>query len=241
MTEKIITKTKTTTKTKKMSDYKKPEATKVIKSRVVMILDESGSMNSCATATINSFNEQVEQLQSEYAKDGLDTEVSLYKFNSEVKLVFDSISVDAVRKLTRKDYMPIRTTAMYDCVGTAIKSLASSDQDNCATLFIIISDGQENASTKYTSETLAEMIQEKQNTKRWTFTYMGSNQDLSKVSETLHIPHANFANINTCSDASYASTVTSTLNSGNSLYRSALISGQSSTNSFFENKDKDKK
>jgi hypothetical protein len=102
--------------------------------------------------------------------------------------------------MSRKYYVPDGSTAMLDAVGQTIDRLEreGSRIHEASVLVCIISDGQENSSTDYTYESVAELIQRLTATERWTFTYLGSNQDLSIVSEHLSIPLTN--------TSSYAST-----------------------------------
>jgi hypothetical protein len=106
--------------------------------------------------------------------------------------------------LSRKYYVPDGSTAMLDAVGQTIDRLEreGSQIDEASVLVCVISDGQENSSTDYNYESVAERIQRLTATERWTFTYLGSNQDLSIVSEYLSIPMANMT--------SYASTAEGT-------------------------------
>jgi uncharacterized protein YegL len=168
---------------------------KVGKTYIALILDASGSMASIKGETINHFNEQIEQI----AKDsvGLDTSVSLTTFNGEVDVKFFDSPVDSLKPLTLKTYAPGGYTSLYDAVGTTVDRLLAECKDikkkDTAVLIVILSDGQENSSQKYNVGDIAERIQELQNTKRWTFTYLGANQDLSKIAQQLHIPAGNIS------------------------------------------------
>jgi len=168
---------------------------KIGKTYIALILDSSGSMASIKGETINHFNEQIEQI----AKDsvGLDTSVSLATFNSEVDIKFFNNPVNDLKPLTLKTYFPNGYTSLYDAVGITVDRLLAECKDikkkDTAVLVVILSDGQENSSQKYTIEDIAERIQELQNTKRWTFTYLGANQDLSKIEQQLHIPAGNIS------------------------------------------------
>jgi hypothetical protein len=95
--------------------------------------------------------------------------------------------------MSRKHYVSDGSTAMLDAVGQTIDRLEREGNqiDHASVLVCVISDGQENSSTDYTYASVAERITRLTATERWTFSYLGSNQDLSVVSESLSIPFAN--------------------------------------------------
>ena len=165
----------------------KPE--KKVTSHIAIILDKSGSMGSCREQTISGFNEQIQQIQD----TGKDSKVSFVAFNHEVDTVFWNEDPDRLVPITSSDYQPSGSTAMYDAVGYTINRLKDEVGKDDTVLLIIMSDGWENASKKFNQSTLAEMIQERQSTDKWTITYMGANQDLSKISEDLKIKKGNMS------------------------------------------------
>ena len=169
----------------------------------LVLLDASGSMGGCKEETISNFNEQVEAIKK--AGRGQKATVSLCTFNTpgQEKTILWRRPVEDIEKLTDASYKPGGTTAMYDCIVANVDRLAkelgeplkpparSTSKPNPSVLVIIISDGYENASIHASQSDVAERIQAMQATNRWTFTYMGSNQDLSKVSRELRIPIGN--------------------------------------------------
>jgi len=158
---------------------------------VVIILDKSGSMGTVRDVTISGFNEQIQTLKS--AAEEKNILLTMYAFNHAVTKLFEEKPIGEVEELTRDDYVPAGMTAMLDAVGLAIdnmKSYLDGNTEDCV-LFVIMSDGEENNSKVQTWTSVAERIQERQGTKKWTFTYMGSNQDLSKIRETFHLPKDN--------------------------------------------------
>lgn len=185
-------KIKTTTKTS--SKKKSPKSTKITKTYVAFVLDKSGSMASVQDATISTFNEQIEKIERDSAD--IKTNVSLITFNDRVDVVYLNESVKKLEKLTTKTYAPNGMTAMYDAVGDTLDKLEAvkdSKKENVAFLVLVVSDGAENSSKRHTQSNIAERIQKLQQTKRWTFTYLGANQDLSDISAKLNIPIMNTA------------------------------------------------
>jgi hypothetical protein len=165
-----------------------PKATEV-----AIILDRSGSMESCRDATIGGYNEYLQSLGAMTGAEELAVRVSLTVFNSCVEIADAGATLDEVRPLTRESYVPDGGTALLDAVGLTLTLLKRKADDQPATSFLvcIISDGQENASTVFSYEQIADWIQALTATGRWTFAYLGSNQDLSQVAAQTGIPRGN--------------------------------------------------
>jgi hypothetical protein len=164
-----------------------------LKNYVAIILDESGSMNSIREETIGAFNQQVETIKAN-AHD-METSVSLVTFNTFVdKPKIWNQSEMSLKPITLKDYVPRGMTALYDAVGETIDKLNKVEDINepdTSFLLVILSDGEENASKNYNYKTIAEKISGVQNTKKWTITFIGANQDMQQLSKQLHIPVGN--------------------------------------------------
>lgn len=156
---------------------------------VAMILDRSGSMQRTKDETVKGYNEQVKTLLAEADRNSVsETFASLVTFNSHAHEEYFNAPVDILREMHSSQYQPIGWTAMYDAVGYTIEKLCqetdTTDEYN-SYLIIIISDGEENRSRFWTADRLATKIQEMQDTNRWTFTYIGANQNLAHVQRNL--------------------------------------------------------
>lgn len=166
-----------------------------LKNYVAIVLDESGSMESMRQETIDAFNQQAEAIRTQAAD--METLVSLVKFNTSVPdPVYWSEPAATARPITKRDYEPNGWTAMLDAVGLTIDRLCKvkdADAEDVSFLVVIISDGEENNSKRYTWQGVAEKIQTLDKTGRWTFAYMGSNQDLGAISRKMAIPMDNVA------------------------------------------------
>ncbi len=176
-----------------LSETENPTQTERSKLYLAMVLDESGSMCCGYQETINGFNEQLQTIKATQ-EDNVDVEVILTTFNFGAKVVKDFVALEDVAELTENEYSPNGGTAMYDGVGLTISKLLERDDitdDNTQVLMVVLSDGAENMSQKYTQSTVAEMIQTVKETNRWTITYMGANQDLSKIAKGLNIDAGN--------------------------------------------------
>jgi uncharacterized protein YegL len=160
---------------------------------VAIVLDRSGSMESCRDETISGFNEYAQDIRKTAQTAGLDARLTLTVFNGELRMPLFEAPLERLHPMSRKYYVPNGSTAMLDAVGQTIDRLEreGSRIHEASVLVCIISDGQENSSTDYTYASVAERIQHLSATERWTFTYLGSNQDLSAVSDSLSISMAN--------------------------------------------------
>lgn len=202
------------------------------KARVVFIVDASGSMRTVAEETVQFFNNQVEAIQT--SSRDVATRVSLMTFSDVSKDLLWDEPVELLQPWTVAQYKPGGNTALRDAVGRAIERL-DKDPDisdpNTSVLFIIITDGAENASRRVSQEQLAALIRDRQDTGRWTFTYMGANQDLSKIVREMNIPVMNTVSY----DSSPIGTMTASAVAASSTrsYFSARSSGKLSVSNFY--------
>jgi len=155
----------------------------------LIILDTSGSMLAIKDQTIGNFNEQVQVIEKE-SKDQ-DARISLVLFNNpgDDKIVLWRKPVSEIKPLTAEDYVPTGTTALYDSICTHLDSLSKEVTDT-PVLVVIITDGYENMSVSSKGD-VVERIQRLKTTGRWTFVYMGANQNLEDISHDLKIPPQN--------------------------------------------------
>jgi len=163
------------------------------RTHVIILLDQSGSMGSIRKQAIDGFNEQVRSIQRN-ADLGGDTWVSFYKFGGgdgtkpHWERVFDARPASALTAIDERSYVPNGITPLYDCVGMALQDAETkSHEGDVGFLFCVISDGLENASREWTAERIAEKVKALQDTGKWTFVYIGANQDLGDVQKHLGI------------------------------------------------------
>jgi hypothetical protein len=209
----------------------------VFRNHVAIVLDESGSMGAVRREIMDAFNEQVQTIR-ESAMDQ-PTTVSLVKFNTSVPdPVYWARSVDAMHPLREEDYSPNGLTAMLDAVGLTVerlRALPDAEDENTSFLVLILSDGRENNSRRFSYGDIAERIAELERTDRWTFAYMGANQDLAAVSDDLSIPRSNMLAFDASPDgvaAAGASTRESTR-----AWTGKRRAGQESDKSFFRSEE----
>ncbi len=145
---------------------------------VAFVIDRSGSMTSIKQKAIDAFNEQLQTLRKESGAD-IKTLVTITKFNDFVT-PGDVIPLVSVDELNEDTYKPSGLTALFDAIGETTLSVAKrykDDDSDAAVLFVIITDGKENASMKFNQDRIKSMVTELEKTDRWSFTFLAANQN----------------------------------------------------------------
>ena len=146
---------------------------------LVFILDRSGSMNGLEKDTIGGFNAMIEKQKKE-AGEAL---VSTVLFDNESVVIHDRLPLDRVPRMTEKEYFTRGCTALLDAVGGAIYHIgnihkyARRQDVPEKTMFIITTDGYENASKRYDYEKVRKMIEWQKEKYGWEFLFLGANID----------------------------------------------------------------
>ena len=152
---------------------------------VVFILDRSGSMSNQVDNTISSFNEYLEREK----KNKYHTNITTVLFDDNYSILHDREDIKKVKKLTEKDYYVGGCTALYDALGNTIHSMEKKDTDKV--LFIIITDGYENASREYKKDDIKKLIKKH---KDYEFIYIGADIDSYAAGNDIGIRSSNIAN-----------------------------------------------
>ena len=153
----------------------------------LIIIDESGSMQSIKKQTIYGINETIQTTRSAQEKhEGQEHFVSLVTFNDEVKTIYDCVPVGEVKEFTSETYNPARLTALYDAIGISLNALRKKVAENEVVLVTIITDGYENASEEYIRRDIKVLIDELK-AKGWVFAYIGANHDVKQAASTISI------------------------------------------------------
>ncbi|MBE6880699.1 MAG: VWA domain-containing protein [Ruminococcaceae bacterium] len=146
---------------------------------LVFILDRSGSMSGLEKDTIGGFNSMIEKQKKEEG----DCYVSTLLFDDKCEVLHDRIKLCDIPQMTEDDYFVRGSTALLDAVGGAIKHIgnihkyARKEDVPEKTLFVITTDGMENASHKYSAERIKSMIKRQQEKYGWEFIFIGANID----------------------------------------------------------------
>ena len=156
---------------------------------IIMIVDRSGSMESCRAATEEGINGL---FAGQAAEDGWGTS-SLYQFDTEHDVVFEHLELSNVPGYR---LVPRGGTALLDAVGFAFERegawLAGLDEAErpSTVVAVIATDGFENSSRKFKRTQIEEMIRQQQEVYSWTILFLGANMDAIKVATTYGIPAA---------------------------------------------------
>ena len=154
---------------------------------ITVVLDRSGSMGSVRDDTIGGFNTFLEGQKS---GEGEAT-ISLVQFDHEYTPVYEGWPIAKAEKLDHKTYEPRGMTALLDALGrtivrTGTRLEAMKEEDRPAkVVFVVITDGYENASREFDREKIADMIQRQTDIYNWQFVYLGANQDAITVGKTM--------------------------------------------------------
>ena len=149
---------------------------------IVFILDRSGSMAGLEGDTIGGFNAMIEKQKAQPGE----VLVSTVLFDNESEVIHDRVNIQEIEPMTRKEYYVRGCTALLDAVGSAIHHIgnvhkyAREEDRPEKMLFVITTDGMENASRKYTYDRLKTMIERQKEKYGWEFLFLGANIDAAR-------------------------------------------------------------
>ena len=154
----------------------------------LIILDESGSMESIKKAAVSSVNETVQTIRAAQRKfEEQEHLVSLVTFNDEaVKTIFDCVPVMEVKELADEQYVPDSCTPLYDAMGHSLNALRRKVAADDRVLVTIVTDGMENSSKEYSGQAIKALVDELK-TKDWVFAYIGANHDVEQAAAAISI------------------------------------------------------
>lgn len=155
---------------------------------IIFLLDRSGSMAGLESDTIGGFNGFIEKQRKLEGK----TIVTTVLFDEQYEILWNGIDVKEVR-LSEKDYFVQGCTALLDAVGKTILdvgyrlSKTVEEEKPSKVIFVITTDGYENASREFTYQKVKELIQHQQEKYQWEFIFLGANIDAEKEADSLGI------------------------------------------------------
>ena len=146
---------------------------------LVFILDRSGSMSGLESDTVGGFNTMIEKQKKQNAP----CYVSTVLFNHTSEVLYDRVKLGEVQKMTEEDFFVGGSTALMDAIGGAIHHIGNihkyirPEDVPANTMFVIMTDGMENASRRYSSEQVKQMIERQKKRYGWEFLFIGANID----------------------------------------------------------------
>lgn len=156
---------------------------------MVFILDRSGSMFGLEADTAGGFNSMIARQKKEEGK----AFVSTVLFNDTSFVLHDRVPLESVKEMSPSDFETSGCTALYDAIGQAIRHIsnihkyARPEDVPEKTVFVITTDGMENASREYSHHRLKELIEEKKEKYGWEFLFIAANIDAEKTAATFGI------------------------------------------------------
>jgi hypothetical protein len=184
---------------------------------IVIVLDQSGSMHSIADDTIGGFNSFLKEQKEAPGQANL----TLAQFDSNYKIVHDRVPVQDVPDL---DFKAGTMTAMYDAIGRTIisteQNIEGMEEKPDVVLFVVITDGMDNASREFGKSAIKEMIDEREKQDGWRFIFLGADIDSFAEGGGLGFKGGSVANFDKTGDGikdSYAS-----ISKGLTTYRSSV-------------------
>lgn len=165
---------------------------------MVFILDRSGSMAGLESDTIGGFNSLIEKQKKLDGK----AYVSTVLFDNLIEVVYDRVEIQNIKPMTEEEYFVRGCTALIDAIGGAIHHIANihkyarPEDVPSHTVFVIITDGAENASRHYTSDRVKAMIEKEKEQYGWEFMFIGANIDAVETAREYGIDESRAVNYN---------------------------------------------
>jgi len=162
-----------------------------------IIVDKSGSMSDCIDQTINGFNEQIAkicELEAEFPEQQIT--IGLTTFNHEVDHHYYMRPVSDAYKMNEENYQPNGNTAMLDAMAETMNRLSEYQQESnrhlpTTVVMVVLTDGYENASVRYTLKNVKQMVEQREASGTWTFSFLGATLDAVDVAESMSIKREN--------------------------------------------------
>ena len=163
---------------------------------IVFILDRSGSMAGLEDDTIGGFNAMIQKQKNENGE----AYVSTVLFDNHTEVIYDRVDIQKIQPMTRNDYYVRGSTALLDALGKSIHHIgnvhkyAREEDRPEKTIFVITTDGMENASREYTYQRVRQMIEHEKEKYGWEFLFLGANIDAAKEAARFGITDDRAAN-----------------------------------------------
>ena len=169
---------------------------------LIFILDRSGSMSGLGSDTIGGYNAMLEKQKKEPGEAVITTVL----FDDKYELLHDRINIRGIEPITEKEYYVRGTTALLDAVGRTISKIVNvqkhtvEDERAENVMFVITTDGMENASREYSYEKIRRMIEHQKSKYGWEFIFLGANIDAIDTAERFGIGQDRAVNYNADSE-----------------------------------------
>lgn len=189
---------------------------------IYFLLDNSGSMQNIKTATISAVNEFI--VSQQLIEDDVDTTLTLAKFGNSLSVVSENTPIAEVENLTPATYAANGGgTALYDAIGASLDNLEKITTPNQNVMMVIMTDGEENSSKEFKKQQIFDKITKLSESNKWTFVFLGANQDSYQEGSSIGLKSKSAANWN------YSDAGVKKMSMGTGLYAGATRSHIAST------------
>lgn len=167
-------------------------------SELVFILDKSGSMSGLESDTIGGYNAMLKKQQQQPGE----AIVTTVLFDDNYELLHDRINIKGIRPITEKEYFVGGCTALLDAIGKTIHKIGNAqkhtgeEQQADKVMFVITTDGMENASKEYSYDKIKAMVEHQKEKYGWEFIFLGANIDAIAAAASFGISANRAANYN---------------------------------------------
>ena len=207
---------------------------------IIVILDQSGSMESVREDTIGGFNQFIKDQQSKPGKATL----TLVKFSHNYATEIDMQPIAGVKALTANTYKPDGYTALndavckaIDCDGNKLSNMSEAERPGLV-ICVILTDGEENSSKEFTFNDVKDRVTQQTEKYNWQFIFIGANIDAFAVGNQFGITHGN--TIQYTANNKGTKKIYASMSANVAAYRSMSATGQSlKDKDFFNNQDRD--
>ncbi len=169
---------------------------------LVFILDRSGSMSGMESDTIGGFNSMLQKQQAEPGECRITTVL----FDGQYEVLHDRIDIQAVSPITEREYFVRGNTALLDAIGRTINKIGGVQKNTAEeyraekVLFVITTDGMENASSEFDYAKIKSMIERQKSRHNWEFIFLGANIDAVEVAGRFGVPPSRAQNFHNDSE-----------------------------------------
>ncbi len=160
------------------------------KTHIAYVLDKSGSMSVCRREAVEGTNRFLASIRDEHPHSPM----TVVLFDTMIDIIANGMPVAELPDLPFEAYQPDGWTALYDAVGKTIEDVERVKEPDDHVLFAIFTDGMENSSVRFGQREVFRMIRERTDSGKWTFVFLGANQDSWASAEQIGIPRYNAVN-----------------------------------------------
>ena len=191
--------------------------------KIVLVLDESGSMESIRNDMLKSINDLIKEQQQVKERPSTFT---LVKFSDKVNRYISNKPLNNIKLLSSEDYTPNGATALYDAIGDTINWFRNEKD----VLMVIVTDGQENSSTKYNKYEINRMIEQKKERNNWSYVYLSNDLNTQLQGDNIGLHKSAYATNCQVDKVNFGNYISQNLNSAITNCRQRGITVQSQLN-----------